>query len=113
MVYPGGINVNSLVQYTQSQSQQGAVDPISYMKSQKAYVYSGTKDSVVFPQIGGKLLEYYKSFMTEGSFEWENSVPSEHAWINNAQSGYGHACLLILFSFYKRNNKNSKLLQKT
>jgi len=92
MNFPVGIYVNSLISYAKSQASSGKIDPVSNMQTQKAYVFSGTKDTVVKSGVAEKLIQFYKSFMEDSGHVYEHQVPAEHAWINNAVTGWGNSC---------------------
>jgi hypothetical protein len=77
-----GISVPSLVNYTKSEANAGAIDPVSNISGKPIYMFSGTLDTVVYQQSMNNLLQYYENFTSSSNINYNNHTGAEHAWIS-------------------------------
>jgi len=90
MSTPEMIDLNSLISYTKTSADSGAIDAVSNMANLKAYLYSGKDDTVVNTGCVEKAVQYFQTFVTDKSqVYFQNNVSSEHAMITNY---YGNKC---------------------
>jgi len=89
MVTPGGINVNRLVSDTENYASQGKIDPVENIRSQRNYIFAGTLDNTVNPNVGKKLEEYLLRFQNESNLLTEFDIGAGHAHITDF---YGNGC---------------------
>lgn len=66
------------------------IDPVEKLKSQRIYLFSGTKDGVVNPKVMAALAEFYKAAkVPAANMLYVNTVPAGHAFI---AAGFGNGC---------------------
>lgn len=63
----GGPKTSNLIQYTKDQAVKGAIDATSNMANDKVFLFSGSKDTVVYPSVVKTLEEYYGAFLTSNT----------------------------------------------
>lgn len=73
MSSPASINLDTLEQYIASQSGKG-IDDASNIKGSKVYIFAGTKDTVVNPDVGIHGANLYKN--QGADVKVENSIPA-------------------------------------
>ncbi|KAF0980507.1 hypothetical protein FDP41_013721 [Naegleria fowleri] len=86
------IDLNTLQKDILSLQTKGLIDPISNIAQQhRVYLFSGTKDYIVFPEVMKKLKDQYvKQFgLEEKKVVSDFDVPASHAMITN---NYGAKC---------------------
>jgi poly(3-hydroxybutyrate) depolymerase len=68
----------------------GQIDPLDGLQDDRIYVYSGTKDTVVYQQAVDATVDFFKLAGVPGqSIKYVNKVPSGHALITPK---YGNTC---------------------
>lgn len=68
----------------------GLIDPVEKLRTQRIYIFSGTKDTVVAPQVGGAVLEFYRAArVPSANLLSVRTMPAGHAFIAAA---FGNAC---------------------
>lgn len=68
----------------------GEIDPLSGLKNQQVYLFSGTKDTVVYQQAVDAAVAFYKlAEVPDANIRYVNNVPSGHALITPQ---FGNAC---------------------
>ena len=68
----------------------GEIDPLSNLKNQQIYVFSGTKDTVVYQQAVDAAVGFFKlAEVPDAHIRYVNNVPSGHALITPQ---FGNAC---------------------
>lgn len=87
MMIPETINVLGLNTEAVTLQNMGLIDPLSNLKHQKIYAYSGQKDKTVFKGVVEKLVSQYGDFGATVLADF--TLPSGHAWITD---NYGNAC---------------------
>ncbi len=82
-----GANVAQLEALTDRWSAQAAIDPVSNLKGESAYLWSGRLDRMVEPRVMEQLRSFYRHYGVATDFE--ASYPAGHGW----ESPYGEvAC---------------------
>ena len=71
--------VPDLVQATNQNAQQGAIDPTSHLSSSRVWLFSGTLDSVVPPPVMDALETYYRAYVPAAGIRFKKDIPAEHA----------------------------------
>lgn len=89
MAHSGPIPVEALVAETRRRAEVGLIDPVANLATSRAYLFSGTKDSIVRPAVTDDLSAYYRAFLPPANIAYEKGVPAEHAFVTD---GYGNAC---------------------
>ena len=90
MVSPSLISVDSLVLVAHNTAATGTIDPLSNLKDDRVYVFSGTEDSVVHTGVVQKLAHYYGEFVTTPNrIKQEYDIAAEHCM---PTVGYGNDC---------------------
>lgn len=68
----------------------GQIDPLADLKNDRIYVFSGTKDRVVYPQAVDATVEFFKlAGVPDADISYVNQVPAGHALITPA---FGNDC---------------------
>lgn len=87
MSSPASLNVSTLNKKAEELAKAGSIDAVSNLKGSVAYLYSGTLDDVVKPDVVKALQKQYEYFGVNTSTVY--NVPSEHAYIT---TNYGNKC---------------------
>jgi MYXO-CTERM domain-containing protein len=77
-----GLNVASMVTYTNNHASSGTIDPVADLAGKPIYMFSGTGDLVVSPKTMAALQQYYASFTSAPEITFNNTTAAEHAWIS-------------------------------
>ena len=77
----GGPKVDELIKYTDAQAAEGNIDATSNMANDKVFVFSGSKDTTVYPAVVKSLEDYYapyvsSSLVTEYGIEAQHCIPT-------------------------------------
>ena len=68
----------------------GQIDPLADLKNDRIYVFSGTKDRVVYPQAVDATVEFFKlAGVPSTNISYVNQLPAGHAFITRA---FGNDC---------------------
>jgi poly(3-hydroxybutyrate) depolymerase len=59
----GGPQTAKLIEYTNDQAAKGTIDATSNMANDKVYVFSGSKDTTVYPGVVKTLEDYYAAYV--------------------------------------------------
>ncbi len=89
MAHGGPIPVEALIAKTRRRAEAGLIDPVANLTASRAYLFSGTRDSIVRPAVTDDLSAYYRAFLPSANIAYEKGVPAEHAFVTD---GYGNAC---------------------
>jgi poly(3-hydroxybutyrate) depolymerase len=89
MKHTAAIPVAGLVNTTRSLASSGAIDAVSNLAGSKAYLFSGTRDSVVVPAVVNDLKNYYANFLSSADIVFKNDVPAEHSMVTE---DFGNSC---------------------
>jgi len=81
--------VPGLVQVTEKNAQQGAIDATSNLSGSKVWLFSGTLDSVVAPPVMDALEGYYKHYVPAANISFKKDIAAEHAMPTDS---FGNAC---------------------
>jgi poly(3-hydroxybutyrate) depolymerase len=87
--FMSGPNIDQLISYTNTQATKGTIDPVSNLKDDKIYLFSGTKDSVVNPTVVQSLKEYYAEFVNSNNIVTEFDLAAQHCL---PTLNYGEQC---------------------
>lgn len=83
-------NVAGLVALTHDDAALGYIDAVSHLKNDRVYLFSGSADSVVHPEVMHSLRSYYQYFVETSNIVSDFNVPAEHCIPTDGQ--YGEAC---------------------
>lgn len=83
-------NIATLVTLTHEDAAFGYVDPVNHLKDDRVYLFSGSKDTVVHPQVMHSLRTYYQNFISPSQIVSDFNVPSEHCIPTDGT--YGEEC---------------------
>ncbi|KAL9653004.1 hypothetical protein ABK040_015519 [Willaertia magna] len=91
MKVPSMINLNNIKQKILTFESSNLIDPIVNVKKHLIYLFSGTKDYIVFPDVMKKLnQQYIESFnVNDKQIVSDFNVPASHAMVTN---NYGNKC---------------------
>ena len=90
---PGLIDVDALVTVTKNTALTGTIDPLSNLADDRVWLFSGTNDSVVYPEVVQKLEHYYGEFVSSpGRIGTEFSIAAEHSM---PTLSYGNNCTFL------------------
>jgi hypothetical protein len=71
--------VDKLIALTRTDAATGFIDnPDKHMQNDKVYLFSGTKDSVVHPEVMASLLTYYEAFIPASNITTDFNFSAEH-----------------------------------
>ncbi|KAL4491961.1 hypothetical protein ABPG72_008382 [Tetrahymena utriculariae] len=87
MSSPQLIKIDALNKKAEELAKQGAIDPLVNLSGSKAYIYSGTLDDVVKPDVVKSLQKQYESYGVQTTTVY--NVPSQHAYIT---TNFGNKC---------------------
>mmetsp|Transcript_128875 Transcript_128875/g.252422 ORF Transcript_128875/g.252422 Transcript_128875/m.252422 type:complete len:339 (+) Transcript_128875:3-1019(+) len=85
----GGPDTDRLISYTNEQAAKKTIDDPVNMKDDKIFIYSGTKDSVVDPNVVHALVDYYEAFVDSKNIVSNFQLPSQHCI---PTLNYGETC---------------------
>jgi poly(3-hydroxybutyrate) depolymerase len=85
MFSPLIVNLEALVAKAKSYESSGLIDPLSGLKDGKAYIFSGTKDTVVAPGTVQKSILFYERFTDKSNIKTVMNIPAQHSWITDNQ----------------------------
>ena len=81
---PSPPDVDASIRATQARAQAGLIDPLEHLAKSRAYLFSGTNDSVVRQPVMDALYAYYRHYLPEPSIVYNNTTPAAHAWVSAA-----------------------------
>merc|ERR1739838_298683 len=58
----------------------GLIDPVENMREDQVYIFTGTLDSVVPPELSPKMKSFYSRFIEEDQIELKNDIAAEHGF---------------------------------
>jgi len=90
--YEGLPDTSKLLQLTKSFESKGQIDKTSNLADDRVYLFSGTADSVVAPDVVHSLQTYYEFFIQPYNLVGDFSVKAEHCW---PTPSYGEACATL------------------
>ncbi len=85
----GPPNLAASIAATKDAARAGHLDPTSSLANAKAFLFSGTMDSLEPQPVMDELYQYYLAFSPPGNVRYVNNVPAEHAMVTDR---YGNAC---------------------
>eukprot|EP01031_Cornospumella_fuschlensis_P040595 gene40595-49494_t len=88
-VIQGPPAVEELVVQTEDYALLGQIDPVSHLRDDKVFLFSGQEDSVVNPLVVKALQRYYAAFLPAENIQTEYNVRAEHLF---PTLSYGEAC---------------------
>jgi len=74
----GTPDVGSLITATDRIAGQGKIDPISNLRQQRIYMFSGTADTVVPPRVMDSLKTYLANYVDAASVSYKNDLNAQH-----------------------------------
>jgi poly(3-hydroxybutyrate) depolymerase len=86
----GGPKTDTLVSYTKEQAAKGTIDPTDGLTDAKVFVFSGSKDTTVYPAVVKTLEDYYGAF-GNNKLNTEYTIPAQHC-MPTTNTVYGEAC---------------------
>ncbi|RYG64735.1 PHA-depolymerase-like protein [archaeon] len=81
--------VEELIVQTNDYALLGQIDPVSHLRDDKVFLFSGQEDSVVNPHVVQALQKYYAAFLPAQNIQTEYSVRAEHLF---PTVSYGEDC---------------------
>jgi predicted esterase len=108
----GGPQVSKLVDLTYTDEKLGDVDPLSNLRDDHVYIFSGKLDTVVEPSVVKALEKYYEAFVPVGNIVTEYALAAEHC-IPSLDYSAGEECDLLSTPYigaYTRNCGSLRLL---
>ncbi|NDP60866.1 MAG: depolymerase [Oxalobacteraceae bacterium] len=83
-------NPNLMLDAAQAFAASGQIDPLDGLQNDRIYVFSGTKDTVVYQQAVDATVDFFKlAGVPAAQIKYVNKVPSGHALITPK---YGNTC---------------------
>ncbi len=82
-------NLAASIAATKDAARAGHLDPTTSLANAKAFLFSGTMDSLEPQPVMDELYQYYLAFSPPGNVRYVNNVPAEHAMVTDR---YGNAC---------------------
>jgi len=83
------LNVNNLISLTKSFSTKKEIDDVANLTDARVYLYSGSKDSVVYPAVMKALDTYFQSFTDSKNIKTNFNTGSEHC---QPTDNFGNSC---------------------
>jgi hypothetical protein len=77
-----GIDLHTLITYTNTQNGNGTIDPPSNIANKPIYMFSGTEDTTVHQVVMDNLSQYYLNFTNTDHITYNDNTPAAHAWIS-------------------------------
>lgn len=90
------LDLQSLYAYAAARATAGQIDALSHLVGKPLYLYSGTKDTIVFQAEMDRTAAYFSRYVGAANIEYVAGVPSEHGYITD---GYGECCGCLNGSF--------------
>ena len=78
-----------LVGLTRGFARAGAIDPLAGVSGAKVWLFSGTRDETVKPEVVAALRDFYRAIAQRADIAFVADVPAGHGMVT---SGSGHAC---------------------
>ncbi len=85
----GSPDVNSLITATDSRAKSGDLDSTDNLRTQKIWLFSGTKDTTVRRSVMDALLRYYQHYVPAANIVYKTDINAAHAHITDS---YGNSC---------------------
>lgn len=85
----GPPNLKASIAATKDAARDNQIDPTKFIANAKAFLFSGTKDSLEPQSVTDELAQYYLVFMPSTQLKYVNTIPAEHAMVTD---GYGNKC---------------------
>jgi len=89
MSAPMLLDVNKLITLTNQFASENKIDNTVNLKNSKVFLFSGTQDYVVFPDVMKKLLTYYQNYVNPSNIKTEFTLKAAHTF---PTLDYGTAC---------------------
>jgi len=83
----------ALVAATTALEQAGRIDPTKNLAAAKVWIFSGTRDETVLPEVVSALATYYRRYVNAGNVLFVNDQPAGHT-IPSPDADITHACEL-------------------
>ena len=83
------IDVNSLITITDSRAKAGDLDTTDTLRTQKVWLFSGTRDTTVHRPVMDALNQYYQHYVPAPNIVYKTDLDAAHAHITDS---YGNAC---------------------
>ena len=90
--YEGTPNIPNLVSITNSWASSGKIDKPSNLKDDKIYLFSGSGDTVVHPEVMHSLETYYTQYVSSTQILSNFNLKSEHCI---PTLSFGEACATL------------------
>jgi poly(3-hydroxybutyrate) depolymerase len=93
--------VPSLVQTTNANANQQAIDPTSNLGTSRVWLFSGSGDTIVPPPVMTALETYYRNYVPASNITFVKNVPAEHSIPTDS---FGSACSFLGVPFINNCN---------
>jgi len=90
--FPDRIDIDQLIDATSYAELMKSIDPTSFLKRHRVWLFSGKDDSIVNPGVVKKLEQYYLHYIPSSNIDTLYDVPAEHAFVTDRQ---GHECSFL------------------
>lgn len=78
MATPEGLTASPFIHMAKDLASRGDIDPLSNLASHRVYVFSGTRDTTVYPRESSVLVNFYKNFIPESQIGIKNDLAAAH-----------------------------------
>lgn len=82
-------DVNYSIRVTEEFAARAQIDNPGYMANARVWLFSGTKDTTVYPIVVERLFDYYRHYASPSNIVFERSIPAAHSMVTDK---YGHPC---------------------
>ena len=82
-------DVGYSIRVTDAFASRAEIDAPGYMANARVWLFSGTKDTTVYPIVVERLFDYYRRYVAPANIFFERSIPAAHAMITDK---YGQPC---------------------
>lgn len=81
--------VAALASLAQGLARAGSIDPLAGVAGARVWLFSGTRDETVRPEVVKALRDFYRAIAPRADIAWVNDVPAGHGMVTSSS---GHAC---------------------
>ena len=83
-------NGKRMTSYMVARGAAGKIDPLSNMKAKRVLLFSGTKDTLVYPVVMQAVYDQFAPYVGAATIKSVFNIPAQHAWVTTDRSD--HAC---------------------
>lgn len=86
------INLQTSLSIAAELASSNNIDQLLNLTTSRVYIFSGTKDTVVFPGVVEQTLKFYQNFIQYSNITYNFNIEAQHSWVTN---GTGNPCLYL------------------